>query len=52
MAEDIQKNEQAEIIVLAQSPWPGYRVAFYLVFVLGTLYLLLAFSGLLSSGGH
>ena len=52
MAEDIQRNEQGEIVVLAHSPWPGYRTAFYLVFALGNLYLLLAFSGLFSSGGH
>lgn len=52
MAEDIQKNKDGEIMVLGHSPWPGYRTAFYVVFVLGNLYLLLAFSGLFSSGGH
>ena len=52
MAEDIQRNEQGEIIVLAHAPWPGYRKAFYLVFALGNFYLLLAFSGLFSFGGH
>ncbi len=50
--DDIQRNEQGEIIVLGHAPWPGYRKAFYVVFVLGNLYLLLAFSGLLSSGAH
>lgn len=52
MAEDIQKNEHGEMVILAHSPWPGYRKAFYVVFALGNLYLLLSFSGLLSSGGH
>lgn len=52
MADDIQKNAQGEIVFLGHSPWPGYRKAFYIVFALGCLYLLLAFSGLFSSGGH
>ncbi len=52
MAEDIQRNEKGEIIVLGHSPWPGYRKAFYIAFALGILYLLLAFCGLLSLGGH
>lgn len=52
MADEIQKNEQGEIIVLGHSPWPGYRKAFLIAFVLGIFYLILAFSGLLSSGGH
>jgi hypothetical protein len=52
MADDIRRNEQGEIVVLGHSPWPGYRKIFYVVFALGNLYLLLAFSGLFSSGGH
>lgn len=52
MAEDIQKNAQGEIMVLGHAPWPGYRKAFYVMFLLGNLYLLLAFTGLLSPGGH
>lgn len=53
MADDIQKNEQGEIIVLGHSPWAGYRKAFYIVFALGILYLALAFCGLLpTAGGH
>ncbi len=52
MADDIQKNEHGEIMFLGHSPWPGYRRAFYVVFALGTIYLLLAFSGLFSPGGH
>ncbi len=51
MAEDIQRNEQGEIMVLGHTPWPGYRTAFYVVFALGILYLMLAFGGLFS-GGH
>lgn len=51
MAGDIQKNEQGEIVALAHSPWPGYRKAFYFVFALGNLYLLLVFSGMFS-GSH
>ena len=52
MADDIQRNEQGEVIVLGHSPWPGYRKAFYIVFALGTFYLLLAFAGVFSAGGH
>lgn len=52
MGDEIQKNEQGEIIVLGHNPWPGYRKAFYVVFALGLLYLMLAFGGLFSPGGH
>lgn len=52
MADDIQRNEQGEIVVLGHNPWPGYRKAFYVAFALGTAYLLLAFSGLFGSGHH
>jgi len=52
MSEEIQRNEKGEIVVLTHSPWPGYRTAFYVVFALGSLFLLLCFSGLFSSGGH
>ncbi len=52
MADEILKNESGEIMVLGHSPWPGYRKAFYIIFALGIFYLVLAFSGLLSSGGH
>ncbi len=52
MGDEIKKNDDGEIIFLGHSPWPGYRKAFYLVFLLATIYLGLAFSGLLSGGGH
>lgn len=52
MADDIERNAQGEIVVLGHSPWPGYRKAFYIVFLIGIAYLVLAFSGLFSSGGH
>jgi hypothetical protein len=52
MADNCVKNEAGEIMVLGHSPWPGYRKAFYIVFALGIFYLVLAFAGLLSSGGH
>ena len=51
MADDIKRNQQGEIIELGHSPWPGYRLAFYIAFGLGLFYLLLAFTGVLS-GGH
>ena len=50
--EEIERNEQGEIKVLGHAPWPGYRKAFYIVFAAGILYLILAFSGILSGGGH
>lgn len=52
MADDIQRNEQGDVMVLGHTPWPGYRKAFYIVFALGTLYLMLAFAGVFSAGGH
>ena len=52
MADEITRNAEGEIVVLGHAPWPGYRTAFYVVFVLGNLYLLLAFSGLFATGGH
>ncbi len=52
MSEEIKRNEKGEIEVLGHSPWPGYRKAFYVAFTLGIIYLSLAFSGLLSGGGH
>lgn len=51
MSEEPQRNSQGEITVLGHTPWPGYRTAFYIVFTLGILYLLLAFSGIISPGG-
>jgi len=51
MGEKITKNQKGEIIVLGHEPWPGYRKAFYIFFALGILYLLLAFTGVLSHGG-
>lgn len=52
MAEETTRNSQGEIVMLGHTPWPGYRKAFYVVFALGNLYLLLVFSGLFSSGGY
>ncbi len=52
MSENIQRNENGEIVVLGHSPWPGYRLALYLVFTAAALYLLLSFCGFFSSGGR
>lgn len=52
MADMIKKNDAGEILYLGHAPWPGYRKAFYIVFGLGMLYLALAFSGIISPGGH
>lgn len=51
MSEGIKRNEQGEIIELGHEPWPGYRKAFYIVFSAGIFYLLLAFTGIITSGG-
>lgn len=50
--ETILRNAEGEVIVLGHKPWPGYRKAFYVAFILGWLYLFLAFAGVFSHGGH
>lgn len=52
MGDEIQRNEKGEITVLGHNPWPGYRKAFYVAFVLGIGYLVLAFGGLFGGGHH
>ncbi len=52
MSDQIKKNDKGEITFLGHSPWPGYRTAFYIMFALGIGYLVLAFAGMLSGGGH
>lgn len=50
MSDAIQRNEKGEIEVLGHDPWPGYRTAFYVAFILGCFYLFLAFVGVFSHG--
>jgi hypothetical protein len=41
--EEKQKEEKREIMELSHEPVPGYRTAFYIVFLLGVLYLAIIF---------
>ncbi|MBI5213435.1 MAG: hypothetical protein HY957_08700 [Nitrospirae bacterium] len=38
-----QQEEKKEIMELSHEPVPGYRTAFYIVFLLGVLYLAVIF---------
>lgn len=38
-----QQEEKKEIMELVHEPAPGYRTAFYIVFLLGVLYLAVIF---------
>lgn len=38
-----QQGEKKEIMELGHEPVPGYRTAFYIVFLLGILYLAVIF---------